>query len=146
MKPFYGVAGIDIPKSMLAVVVGAVGQPEQDWERRKFGASVSELKHPAAWLRERGVRKIVMESPAMCWRPVWIALAPHFPLELAQAQSNRAPHERKTDFGGAVRLVRRFWAGELRLSYVPDLQQRRWRRTGYAPVGVGLTLRRVMRL
>lgn len=46
---------------------------------------------------------------------------------MAQAQSHRAPHGRKTDFGDAVRLVRRFGAGELRLSYVPDVEQRRWR-------------------
>jgi len=127
MKPFYCVAGIDVHKSMLAVVVGAVGQPEQDWQRRKFGTTVGELKHLAAWLQERGVQKVVMESTAMYWRPVWIALEPHFALELAQAQSNRAPHGRKTDFGDALRLVRRLWAGELRLSYVPDVEQRRWR-------------------
>ena len=112
---------------MLAVVVGVAGQPEKDWERRKFGTTVSELKHLAAWLQERGVQKVVMESTAMYWRPVWIALEPQFALELAQAQSNRAPHGRKTDFGDALRLVRRLWAGELRLSYVPDVEQRRWR-------------------
>jgi transposase len=127
MKPFYRVAGIDVHKSMLAVVVGVADQPEKDWERRKFGTTVSELKHLAAWLQERGVQKVVMESTAMYWRTVWIALEPHFPLELAQAQSNRAPHGRKTDFGDTVRLVRRLWAGELRLSYVPDVEQRRWR-------------------
>lgn len=127
MKPFYRVAGIDVHKSMLAVVVGVADQPEKDWERRKFGTTVSELKHLAAWLQERGVQKVVMESTAMYWRPVWIVLEPHFSLELAQAQSNRAPHGRKTDFGDALRLVRRLWAGELRLSYVPDVEQRRWR-------------------
>ncbi|MDP3001458.1 MAG: IS110 family transposase [Bryobacterales bacterium] len=127
MKPFYRVAGIDVHKSMLAVVVGVADQPEKDWERRKFGTTVSELKHLAAWLQERGVQKVVMESTAMYWRPVWIVLEPHFSLELAQAQSNRAPHGRKTDFGDALRLVRRLWAGELRLSYVPDVEQRRCR-------------------
>ncbi|MEK7754872.1 MAG: transposase, partial [Acidobacteriota bacterium] len=91
MKPFYRVAGIDVHKSMLAVVVGVADQPEKDWERRKFGTTVSELKHLAAWLQEGGVQKVVMESTAMYWRPVWIVLEPHFSLELAQAQSNRAP-------------------------------------------------------
>lgn len=127
MKTLNCVAGIDVHKSMLAVVVGVAGQPQKSWERRKFGTSAQELRHLVAWLQERGVLEVVMESTAMYWRPVWIALEPHFRLELAQAQSNRAPHGRKTDFGDAVRLVRRFWAGELRLSYVPDVEQRRWR-------------------
>lgn len=127
MEPLSCVAGIDVHKSMLAVVVGVINQPEKCWERRKFGTSVSELNHLAGWLKQRGVQQVVMESTAMYWRPVWIALEPHLSLRLAQAQSNRAPHGRKTDFGDAVRLVRRLWAGELRLSYVPDREQRRWR-------------------
>jgi hypothetical protein len=42
------VARIDVHKSMLAVGAGAAGQPEKSWGRRRFGTSVSELKHPAA--------------------------------------------------------------------------------------------------
>jgi transposase len=48
-------------------------------------------------------------------------------LHLAQAQSNRAPRGRKRDFADAERLVRRYVAGELILSYVPDPEQRLWR-------------------
>jgi transposase len=121
------VAGIDVHKSILAVVVGVAGQPQKSWERRKFGTSVEELRHVVAWLQERGVQEVVRESTAMYWRPVWIVLEPPVRLELAQAQSKRAPHGRKTDFGDAVRRVRRFRAGELRLSYVPEVEQRRWR-------------------
>jgi transposase len=127
MKALYCIAGIDVHKSMLAVVVGTTVQAEPQWERRKFGTSVGELRHLAAWLQERAVEQVVMESTATYWRPVWMALEAHFRLALAQAQSNRAPHGRKTDFGDATRLVRRMWAGELRLSYVPGLEQRRWR-------------------
>jgi transposase len=54
-------------------------------------------------------------------------LEPHMRLHLAQAQSNRAPKGRKTDFGDAKRLLRRFVAGELMLSFVPDTEQRAWR-------------------
>jgi len=49
------------------------------------------------------------------------------PVHLAQAHSNRAPKGRKRDFADAERLVRRFVAGELILSFVPDAQQRLWR-------------------
>jgi hypothetical protein len=41
-------------------------------------------------------------------------------LHLAQAHSNRAPKGRKRDFDDAERLVRRYVAGELILSFVPD--------------------------
>jgi transposase len=48
-------------------------------------------------------------------------------LHLAQAQSNRGPRGRKRDFPDAERLVKRLVAQELRLSFVPDAEQRLWR-------------------
>ena len=48
-------------------------------------------------------------------------------LHLAQAQSNRGPQGRKKDFPDAERLVKRFVAQELTLSFVPDTEQRLWR-------------------
>jgi transposase len=70
---------------------------------------------------------VVMESTAKYWKPVWMALETSFRLHLAQAMSNRAPRGRKTDFGDCRRLVRRWVAGDLRLSYVPEGEQRKWR-------------------
>jgi transposase len=49
------------------------------------------------------------------------------PLELAQAQSNKAPKGRKRHFADAERLARRYIAGELILSFVPNEEQRLWR-------------------
>ena len=65
-----------------------------------------------------------MESTAQYWKPVWLELEPYLKLHLAQAQSNRAPGGRKSDVADAKRLVRRFVAGELYLSFVPDPEQR----------------------
>ena len=48
-------------------------------------------------------------------------------LHLAQAQSNRGPRARNKDFLDAERLVKRLIANELRLSFVPDAEQRLWR-------------------
>lgn len=126
------IAGIDVHKSMLAVVVAPAPVPAQEpsegWMRRKFGTTVQELNHLAAWLKERGVNEVVMESTAMYWRPVWLELEVHgFKQHLAQAQSNKAPHGRKTDFGDAERLIKRLRADELRLSFVVDQEQREWR-------------------
>jgi transposase len=121
------VAGIDVHKRMLMVAVSEAGAAEGDFECRRFGSTVMELRHLAAWLRERSVQDAVMESTAQYWRPVWLELEPHLRLHLAQAKSNRAPNGRKSDFGDSRRLVRRFVAGELILSYVPEPVQRSWR-------------------
>ena len=71
--------------------------------------------------------EVVMESTAQYWKPVWRELEPYMRLHLAQAFSNRAPKGRKRDFRDAERLRRRFLAGELILSFVPDPEQRGWR-------------------
>jgi len=124
----YFVAGIDVHKRMLAVVVADAGREgEFHFEKRKFGATASELKLMRAWLSERGVREAVMESTAQYWKPVWQELEGHCDLFLAQAYSNRAPRGRKRDFADAERLLRRHVAGELILSLVPNPEQRLWR-------------------
>jgi len=125
------IAGIDVHKRVLMVAVGLVaggGQAESiRFERRRFGATTSELLHLAAWLQQEGVQEVVMESTAQYWKPVWLALEGRFRLSLAQAWSNRAPRGKKADFKDAERLVRRHLAGELTLSFVPEAEQRRMR-------------------
>jgi len=124
----YKVAGIDIHKKVLMVVVTDVAAEEWEFDSRRFGTVASEREHLAAWLQERGVHEIVMESTAQYWKPIWLDLEPHFrQLHLAQAHSNRAPKGRKHDFADAQRLTRRLLAGELILSFVPDAEQRGWR-------------------
>jgi transposase len=128
MEASYTIAGIDVHKKMLAVVVTDVGKEgEFQFERRKFETLDSDLHALAKWLAERGVREAVLESTAQYWKPVWRQLEAQCKLYLAQAQSNRAPRGRKRDFADAERLVRRHVAGELILSFVPDPEQRLWR-------------------
>jgi len=124
------VAGIDVHKRVLIVAVGMATRIEEEavrFQSRRFGTTTSELLHLSAWLQEQGVQEVVMESTAQYWKCVWFALEPHFRLSLAQAWSNRAPRGKKTDFKDAQRLVRRYAAGELTLSFVPDAEQRQMR-------------------
>lgn len=130
------IAGIDIHKKVLIVVIATVVEKEIDggteqrieYECRRFGSGTREREHLVAWLRERQVEEVVMESTAQYWKPVWMDLELHFPkLHLAQAHSNKAPKGRKNDFADARRLTRRMAAGELVLSFVPDAEQRTWR-------------------
>src|SRR5271170_3623436 len=121
------VAGIDVHKKVLMVVVIDADAPAAKPERRRFTTMPSELCRLSTWLKEHGVKEAVMESTAQYWRPVWLELEPHIRLHLAQAFSNRAPRGRKHDFRDAERLVRRLVANELILSFVPAAEQRAWR-------------------
>ena len=139
----YRIAGIDVHKRMLAVVVAdAEGEDEYQFERRRYGSNPAHLRLLSEWLIEQQVEEVVMESTAQYWKPVWEGLERYWKpscqkregagpmsgaLHLAQAQSNRGPRGRKKDFPDAERLVKRLVAQELILSFVPDAEQRLWR-------------------
>jgi len=126
----YKVAGIDIHKQVLMVVVMLMqaGGLVEKLERRRFGTTTPELEKLAAWLVALGVQEAVMESTAQYWKPVWGELEGKIPtLQLAQAFSNLARRGRKNDFRDAERLVRRLVAEELVLSFVPPPEQRNLR-------------------
>jgi len=139
----YRIAGIDVHKKMLAVVVSNVEiEGEYHFERCQFGSNPGHLRLLSEWLIEQQAEEVVMESTAQYWRPVWEALERYWKpicekregarrksgtLHLAQAQSNRGRRGRKRDFVDAERLVKRLVARELTLSFVPDAEQRLWR-------------------
>jgi transposase len=123
----YKIAGIDVHKKVLMVVVMDAHAPADEPERRRFTTMPSDLRRLSTWLQEQEVKEAVMESTAQYWRSVWLELEPYMRLQLAQAFSNRAPRGRKHDFKDAERLVRRLIAEELILSFVPDGEQRTWR-------------------
>ena len=139
----YRIAGIDVHKKMLAVVVADVEvEGEYQFERCRFGTTPEHLGLLGEWLLEREVEEVVMESTAQYWQPVWGTLERYWKptfekregagpmsgkLHLAQAHSNRGRRGRKRDFPDAERLVKRLVAQELVLSFVPDAEQRLWR-------------------
>ena len=56
------IAGIDVHKKMLAVVVSDVEiELEFQFERRVFGSNPDQLRSLAAWLLEQEVEEVVME-------------------------------------------------------------------------------------
>ncbi len=71
----YRIAGIDVHKKMLAVVVADVQvEGEYQFERRHFGSTPEQLQVLSEWLLEQMVEEAVMESTAQYWKPVWGAL------------------------------------------------------------------------
>ena len=89
-------AGIDVHKKMLAVVIRRECGEQAESEKRKFGTTRCEIQSLHAWLEAHQVSEVVMESTAQYWRPVWMALESEFKLTLAQ----RAPHERDAAVSG----------------------------------------------
>jgi hypothetical protein len=68
----YRIAGIDVHKKMLAVVVADVeGESEYQFERRQLGTTPDHLRLLSEWFVEQGVEEVVMESTAQYWKPVW---------------------------------------------------------------------------
>jgi len=150
----YRIAGIDVHKKKLAVVVADVEvEEEYHFERRWYGSNPEHLQLLSHWLVEQKVEEVVMESTAQYWKPPWSALERYWKpssqnregagkmsgtLHLAQALSNRGRRGRKKDFRDAERLVKRLVSQELTLSFVPDGEQRLWRtlmRTRYQRTG-----------
>ena len=139
----YRIAGIDVHKKKLAVVVADLEVDDAyQFERRWYGSNPEQLRLLSEWLVEQQVEEVVMESTAQYWKPLWSALERYWKpssqnregagkmsgtLHLAQALSNRGRRGRKKDFRDAERLVKRLVSQELTLSFVPDGEQRLWR-------------------
>src|SRR5208337_2274196 len=132
-KPMpYRIAGIDVHKRKLAVVVADVEvEEEYQFERRWYGSNPEQLRVLSEWLIEQQIEEVVMESTERYWKPRCQsregAGRMSATLHLAQALSNRGRRGRKKDFRDAERLVKRLVSQELVLSFVPDTEQRLWR-------------------
>jgi transposase len=121
------VAGLDVHKKTVVVVILQKGQPDQDYATGTFGTTQFGLKQLAAFLRQHKVTQVALESTAQYWRPIWMALEDEFTLTLAQARSTRARRGRKWDQADARRIAKRLLSGDLTVSFVPPPEQRDWR-------------------
>ena len=91
----YRIAGIDVHKKMLAVVVSEVEiESEYQFERRMFGSNPEQLRSLAAWLIEQEVEEVVMESTAQYWKPVWGALERYWKPSARSGKAHAVSRER----------------------------------------------------
>jgi len=127
MESNRGVAGIDVHKKMLAVVIRRQSGTQVEYIKRQLGTMRVEIEHLAAWLQHEQVSEVVMESTAQYWRPVWYGLEGHFQLHLTHPLKTKAPRGRKRDFRDAQRLADRWVSGDLGESFIPGAEQRSWR-------------------
>ncbi len=131
---YRSIAGIDVHKKMLAVVVRAQRGEQIEYSKRKFATNRADIQQLGAWLQAHRVSEVVMESTAQYWRPVWNGLEHHFRLHLTHPLKTKAPRGRKFDFRDAQRLSDRWDAGDLEESFIPDSEQRGWRQLTRARV------------
>ena len=66
----YKVAGIDVHKKVLMVVVAEVEASQAEWslQRRRFGTTTSELRQLAGWLREQALWAIAHRLCRLVWK------------------------------------------------------------------------------
>jgi transposase len=116
MRPM--VAGIDIGSTEHWVCGPELADAER--EVRPFGATTPQLKEMAAWLLERGVESVAMESTYIYWIPVYEVLeAAGIEVVLVNARMLHNVPGRKTDMHDCQWLQLLHSCGLLRGSFRP---------------------------
>ena len=112
--------GLDIHKKSIAASALSTKKGKTIEETRRFGTMTGDLLELAAWLKERGIEQVAMESTGVYWKPVWNILEPAgFDLLLANAQEVRVVPGRKTDQKDSQWIADLLKHGLLRKSFVP---------------------------
>jgi len=89
-------------------------------ETQRFGTMTADLLDLAAWLKQRGIQHVAMESTGVYWKPVWNILEGEgFDLLLANAQEVKIVPGRKTDQKDCQWIADLHQHGLLRNSFVP---------------------------
>ncbi|MDP8923353.1 MAG: IS110 family transposase, partial [Chloroflexota bacterium] len=121
-------AGLDVHKQTVVACVltaGPAARPAS--EVRTFGTMAADLAALAAWLAERGVTHVALESTGVYRWPLRNLLEGRFALVLATAQHVKAVPGRKTDVRDCEWLARLPRHGLVRGSYAPDRARRELR-------------------
>jgi len=104
------------------------GSLEVECEEAVFGTFTQDLLRLRKWLRQYGVREVVMESTGVYWIPVWNMLEGRgLNLMLVNPATVRALRGRKTDRIDARRLAEYLHYGLLNGSFVPSRHLRQLR-------------------
>jgi transposase len=122
--------GLDVHKA--SVMACCIWQEEGQLkkEKRKFGTMTDDLQALVAWLSQRGVTHVAMESTGSYWKPVWNILEeaePGFGLILVNPQHIKAFNRDKTDPKDSEWIADLLRHGLLKSSFVPGRRQRELR-------------------
>ncbi len=124
-------AGVDVHKKSISVCARIrVARDQFRTETAVFLTFTQDLEKMAAWLRERKIRHVAMESTGVYWKPVWNVLEASkakFEILLVNPQQVKALPGRKTDHQDAERIAAYLQEGLLRGSFVPPVPVRELR-------------------
>jgi transposase len=112
------VAGLDIGARSIFACVGLNNETQ---EIREFSTFTVDLKSMVAWLKQRGIRSVAMESTGVYWIPIYDILAiAGFEVLLVNAHHLKAVPGRKTDVKDCQWIQQLHAYGLLRGSFRPD--------------------------
>jgi transposase len=140
-------AGIDIGSREHYVAVG----PDRCSEPvRVFGCFTTDLRQMAEWLKECGIKTVVMQSTGVYWIPVYDVLEQHgFEVWLVNARDTRNLPGRKSDVQESQWLLKLHTYGMLRKSFrpTPEIRALRtcWRERGEYVQQAGACIQRMQK-
>jgi len=140
-------AGIDIGsrEHYVAVAPNRSSKPVQ-----VFGCFTEDLRRMAEWLKECGVKSVVMQSTGVYWMPVYDVLEQHgFDVWLVNARDTRNLPGRKSDVQESQWLLKLHTYGLLRKSFrpAPEIRELRtcWRERGEYVQQAGVCIQRMQK-
>ena len=113
-------AGLDVHRDTVVACVRVQVEGRTSNEVRTFGTKTGELLELSAWLSDREVTHVAMESTGVYWQPVWHILDGEFSLLLANAAHVKNVPGRKTDVNDATWIASLLAHGLIRGSFVPE--------------------------
>jgi len=113
-------AGLDVHRDTVVACVRVQVEGRTSNEVRTFGTKTGELLELSAWLSDREVTHVAMESTGVYWQPVWHILDGEFTLLLANAAHVKNVPGRKTDVNDATWIASLLAHGLIRGSFVPE--------------------------
>lgn len=117
---FRVVAGLDVhQKTVWACVRRQLDNGRVAKEIKSFGTMTKDLIALSAWLKERGVTHVAMESTGVLWKPVYNILEEHMEVWLCNARDMKNVPGRKTDAKDCDWIAQLMQCGLLKKSFVP---------------------------
>jgi transposase len=140
-------AGIDVGGSEHWVAISPDRDPEPV---RSFGCFTADLREMAAWLVEKGVRSVAMQSTGVYWMPVFEVLEQHgLEVYLVNAQHTKNVPGRKSDIQECQWLLKLHAFGLLNNSFQPTDEIRvartLWRHRGNLVAEASSTIQRMQK-
>jgi len=117
-------AGLDVHKERVVACIMGTGIKK---EIRTYSTMTNDLLRLKAWLKDRGITHVAMESTGVYWKPVFNILEDSFDVLLVNARHVKHVPGRKTDVLDSEWLCKLLRSGLVRGSFIPPKEVRELR-------------------